>query len=144
MKICSTCKNELPLSCFNKKSAVKSTLQSSCKECNKFRLKQYYRENPDKVKRSVRTHKRKTRDNTRQLLMDYLRDHPCIDCSETDPIVLQFDHLRDKSKPVAYFVKAGATWKRIMEEIDKCEVVCANCHTRRTFSRLNKCYKLDM
>ena len=69
-----------------------------------------------------------------RLLIEYFKAHPCCDCGETDPVVLEFDHLRDKAfeitaKLVTY------RWQRILDEIDKCEVVCANCHRRRTAKR---------
>jgi len=65
-------------------------------------------------------------------LIEYLRGHPCVDCGETDIVVLDFDHLRDKAAGVSDLVAAGARWERILVEIEKCEVVCANDHRRRT------------
>jgi hypothetical protein len=71
-------------------------------------------------------------------LLDYLAEHPCVDCGEPDPRVLDFDHLpgEDKRFCVGRAV-CGSTrsWRAIREEITKCEVVCANCHRRRTADR---------
>jgi hypothetical protein len=48
--------------------------------------------------------------------------------------VLEFDHLRDKEFGIgAGLVQKG--WETILAEIEKCEVVCANCHRRRTAQR---------
>ncbi len=68
------------------------------------------------------------------LLLEYFATHPCADCGESDPVVLEFDHLRDKSFEIATAL-VDRSWDRILEEIAKCEVVCANCHRRRTVRR---------
>jgi len=67
-------------------------------------------------------------------LMAYFHDHPCVDCGETDPIVLEFDHLRDKKFGIAAGIRSR-NWNDVLDEIAKCEVVCANCHRRRTAKR---------
>ena len=66
--------------------------------------------------------------------MAYFRDHPCVDCGETDPIVLEFDHLRDKKFGISTGIR-NRNWADVLDEIAKCEVVCANCHRRRTVRR---------
>ncbi len=72
----------------------------------------------------------------RQHIMDYLMEHPCVDCGESDVVVLQFDHVRDdKTYEVGRMISGGYSWATIKAEIDRCEVVCANCHFRRTASR---------
>lgn len=58
-------------------------------------------------------------------------------CGEGDIVVLEFDHLRDKRRSVSTLVGGGWAWSRILEEIERCEVVCANCHRRRTARRAN-------
>ncbi|MFY9714573.1 MAG: hypothetical protein WAK00_13965 [Microbacterium sp.] len=71
-------------------------------------------------------------------MVDHLRTHPCVDCGETDPVVLDFDHLPGLPKKfeVARAVNASTrAWSTIAAEIMKCEVVCANCHRRRTARR---------
>jgi hypothetical protein len=68
-------------------------------------------------------------------LLKYLASHPCVDCGETDPVVLEFDHLRDKTHEVPALATMGVSWARVMREIDKCEVVCCNCHRKRTHQR---------
>jgi hypothetical protein len=57
-----------------------------------------------------------------------------VDCGEADIVVLEFDHLRDKVANVAKLMQE-APWVVVEREIAKCEVVCCNCHRRRTARR---------
>jgi hypothetical protein len=60
---------------------------------------------------------------------------PCSDCGIKYPAyVMDFDHLRDKSGQVHKFL--SYSHKRLLEEISKCEIVCANCHRERTYQRM--------
>jgi hypothetical protein len=71
-------------------------------------------------------------------LMAYLADHPCVDCGEADPIVLDFDHLPGATKRFEVGRAVGSStrsWSLISSEIERCDVVCANCHRRRTARR---------
>jgi 5-methylcytosine-specific restriction endonuclease McrA len=70
-----------------------------------------------------------------RLLLEYLAEHPCTDCGEDDPVTLEFDHLEDKVFDISRGLRERP-WKAVQDEIDKCEVVCANCHRRRTARRL--------
>jgi hypothetical protein len=68
-----------------------------------------------------------------QYLYDYLLSHPCVDCGESDPIVLDFDHVfGEKKLEVSLLAWTRHSFKTIENEIRKCEVRCANCHRRRT------------
>jgi hypothetical protein len=69
-----------------------------------------------------------------EYLVSYLREHACADCGETDPIVLEFDHLRDKEFGIGTGFRDRA-WQSVLDEMAKCDVVCANCHRRRTAKR---------
>lgn len=62
----------------------------------------------------------------------YLELHACVDCPESDSVVLDFDHVRgEKKKSVSDLVATGYSLTAIDDEIAKCEVRCANCHRRR-------------
>lgn len=68
-------------------------------------------------------------------LRDYLADHPCIDCGEADPIVLEFDH-RDGVEKRFHLGAAGTrkmSLRSVQAEVAKCDVRCANCHRRKTY-----------
>ena len=67
-------------------------------------------------------------------VLHYLESHPCLDCGESDPIVLEFDHREgtDKVRAVAQLVTENCGWEKILVEINKCDVRCANCHRRKT------------
>ena len=76
--------------------------------------------------------------NGRQRLYEYLTQHSCVDCRQSDPIVLDFDHVRGTKKTeVVRLVMQGYSWGTIEAEIAKCEVRCANCHRRKTARERN-------
>lgn len=68
-------------------------------------------------------------------LQNIKQSRGCADCSENNPIVLDFDHIRDKKYNISRMVHDGFSWKAILKEIEKCEVVCSNCHRLRTHYR---------
>jgi len=132
MKNCTLCQTQKELSQFNKKSSNKDGLQNVCRECNAKRSRQYYAENREKHIAVILKRKNANIAESQQKIVEYLKSNPCVDCGESDIVVLEFDHQRDKFKAVSEMVLYGYNFKRIQEEIDKCEVVCANCHKRRT------------
>lgn len=73
----------------------------------------------------------------RQALLDNLKAKPCADCGNSYPTcVMDFDHLPGSVKRFSPS-KAVMTvaLSRILSELEQCEVVCANCHRIRTWSR---------
>lgn len=73
-----------------------------------------------------------------QEVRQYKADRGCSDCGERDPIVLDLDHIDRGSKKftLSNAVRLGVSIEKILKEIEKCEVVCANCHRRRTARQL--------
>jgi hypothetical protein len=59
----------------------------------------------------------------------------CVDCGyNTHAVALQFDHVRgDKLFDIGSSCRLA--WESILQEIAKCDVVCANCHAIRTYTR---------
>lgn len=105
-------------------------------EDQKRAARAHYLANKQLYKDRARVSNDKTRAQNRANLLAYLLAHPCVDCGEPDPVVLQFDHISDdKVAGVARLLAQAKSWKRIIAEIEKCEVVCANCHARRTARR---------
>jgi hypothetical protein len=93
--------------------------------------------------RQTRAAKLRRRKRARRFLLGLLDVAECTDCHLRDPLVLEFDHVREgKRETVAELVTHGFSLWRIVEEIDCCEVVCTNCHRRRTAFR-SGCWRLD-
>jgi hypothetical protein len=65
------------------------------------------------------------------------KDVPCADCGNRYPYyVMDFDHVRGaKSANVSVLIQRGCSLVALREEIAKCDVVCANCHRERSWSR---------
>lgn len=77
------------------------------------------------------------KDGARKWLLNYLLSHPCVDCGESDPIVLEFDHRPGESKEfnLGESARRKVSVSRIEAEVAKCDVRCANCHRRVTYRR---------
>jgi hypothetical protein len=69
------------------------------------------------------------------LVYEYLKKHPCVDCGEDNPVVLEFDHVGDKTSNVADLISQRSSVSRLKNEMSRCEVRCANCHRIKTAER---------
>lgn len=131
-KICTICNRSKPLDEFSWKNKAKGIKEGRCKDCKREYVKAHYRKNAELYKKRARAYTSGQRDRNAQLMVEYLHQHPCVDCGESDVVVLEFDHLEDKDYAVTVMVNHGYAWETIMGEIAKCEVRCSNCHKRRT------------
>jgi hypothetical protein len=135
VKTCYVCKLEKPFTDFYKRAYAKDGCQPYCKACQKVRIKAYYDANPTPTLERTKHNKREAR----RLFDEWMSQQACIDCGESDPVVLDCDHVRGtKRNNVSTMVGRGDTWKLISEELEKCEVRCANCHRRKTRERAAK------
>lgn len=72
----------------------------------------------------------------RNFVRDYLEKHPCIDCGNTNIVVLDFDHVTgEKKNNISKMVSNGNSLVTLLREIEKCEVRCSNCHRIVTHQR---------
>lgn len=74
----------------------------------------------------------------REFIQEYKRERSCVDCGfsgKVFPQVLDFDHLYDKKFIISGSSKTISSLRKVKTEIKKCELVCANCHRVRTFTK---------
>lgn len=132
-RTCHTCGVPQPLNEFalkNKRTGQRST---KCRSCPRAYAKEHYRRNRGAYLDKAGRRNARERDRFARFLLDYFRDHPCVDCGATDPRILEFDHREGVEKVAAIntLLKTQA-WDAMVAEIAKCDVRCANCHRRRT------------
>ena len=132
MKLCSGCKKYLDETKFNTHNKKKDGLNSFCKSCSGSYCKKHYKENHN----NYLSRNQKFRKKNLELFTEYLRGKYCVDCGIDDPRLLEFDHLRDKRAEISYLIK-NVSWDTVLTEIDKCEIVCCNCHRIRSIKRGN-------
>lgn len=139
MKTCPWCGVTRPLEDFHYRDRQKGTRQHICGECFTVYRREHYRRNRGAyVERNGRL-LRTRRLEWQRRLWAYLQDHPCVDCGERDPLVLEFDHIDPATKlhDVNQLTVRGFAWSTVLMELEKCEVRCANCHRRRTAAQFN-------
>jgi hypothetical protein len=132
LRTCRVCKEVKPLTEFPFRSRARQTRQWICLLCQRAYTKDWYRRNRKRQIAAARVRRVREANILQRRIRDYLGDHPCVDCGESDPDVLDFDHLRDKRDNVSRLAHVAASWEVVLAEIAKCEVRCANCHRRRT------------
>jgi hypothetical protein len=136
-KWCRKCNKDLPIEQFQRNRSKKDGYQDLCKPHKKEQQHDWYVAHAEEHKERVRTSNKQYRKTTIQLLVKYFEKHPCVDCGETDPVVLEFDHCRGKKTKEVSKLLYNHSWELVLKEIEKCDVRCANCHRRKTAKDFN-------
>lgn len=134
LKRCAHCQQLKPLDEFALHNRVLGTRQKQCRDCMRRFNQESYNRRKEQYRDDIYRHRERRRQEARQFVWEYLSTHPCVDCGESDPTVLEFDHLNpaDKRKDVSELAGGRYSLETISEEITKCVVRCANCHRRKT------------
>lgn len=110
-KICNTCKIDKPISEYYDKS----NKSCKCKECfNNYCIERW-------IKIKIKA-------------IEYKGSH-CMDCTNSHPeqpyVIFDFHHLDPKKKEVGWDKLRLRSWVKITKELDKCVLLCSNCHRIR-------------
>lgn len=130
MKKCSLCNIIKKPIDFYKSIRNKTGLHWCCILCSKKLGRKYYKKN-----RKHRLYVSNSRNKRNQKIINDAKSKPCMDCGVSyPPYVMDFDHVRKrKSFSVGGGFGRSVSIKKLLKEIDKCDVICANCHRFRTF-----------
>jgi hypothetical protein len=80
--------------------------------------------------------RKKIRERNREYVRKIKESNPCVDCKEYYHYSqMDFDHLDNKKYSVAKLANSEASIKTIKIEMNKCDLVCSNCHRMRTWIR---------
>ncbi len=115
--------------CYNRRVAYKRDKERQLKQ-----QREWYDRNKKLCIGRVRARERKIENEIQDFVASYLDEHPCIDCGESDIVVLEFDHRNpdEKKFTIACCMHNGRCLATLIAEIEKCDVRCANCHRRKT------------
>ena len=129
-KRCGRCRVDKPVELFHRR---RGGYQTWCKDCRRSYDAEYHRS-------TQRLRVEQKRERHAEFVEWYLalkEGKPCADCGVAHhPAAMQWDHLPGAAKlaSVADLCRKNNR-RRVLEEIAKCELVCANCHAVRTFQR---------
>jgi len=132
MKRCSRCQTHKPFLDFAKNISTKDGYSNYCRICQQAYVKDHYSRNKPYYMAKARK-----RTQTIRELVGNLKKVPCKDCKMSyPPWVMDFDHLdsSNKLKEVSILVGTGSLTS-VYSEIEKCDIVCSNCHRQRTHNR---------
>jgi hypothetical protein len=80
--------------------------------------------------------RKKIRDRNREYVRKIKESTPCADCQiQYHYSQMDFDHIESKKINISRLANSEASIKTIKKEIEKCEIVCSNCHRLRTWQR---------
>jgi len=123
-QICSKCKNEYPFTLdYFGKHKVRG-LDTYCKTCRKATTKSNYYANKEKWNATTRRNKKLQRERINELKDSLL----CLKCGENRNHLLDFHHIDPNQKDFQISQGEQYGWEKIKQEIDKCIVLCSNCH----------------
>lgn len=124
MKQCLKCKETKPLSLFFKRKAAKDGYHYYCKSCANIACKQVRTADQWVVKW------REIRKKRRERLNEIKRQFVCLVCKESAVECLDFHHLDGTTREASVSNLVYSSLESILEEIDKCVVLCSNCHRK--------------
>lgn len=128
---CGRCRETLPITAFNRAGEGR---QHWCRAC----FREYFAARGDRHRDAVKAARARRREAARRHLRAFLDASSCADCGEDEllVLVLELDHHRGaKRASISALVNGGPSITKLDEELAWCEVVCVNCHRRRTARR---------
>lgn len=132
VKYCSKCNSNKDYNEFYKRG---KGLQPYCISCQNKQSKNYYRVNYT-TRRQQLDQRNEKNYNENRILIDDLKKNPCTDCKiQYDHWIMTWDHLDSSTKEYNVSQMLYHSKETILKEIAKCELVCANCHSNRTYLR---------
>ncbi len=127
MKKCCKCNELKPITEFSKNRSTKDGLQRECKSCRKSVQREHYQLN--KEKSFIRAKRQK--EKYKKAWDEYKETLECTVCGENHAPCLDFHHLDPSEKDFNISQKVkDMSLERIKLEIEKCVVLCANCHRK--------------
>jgi hypothetical protein len=130
---CPRCKTVKPLSEYNIRNNTTNRPFSYCRECQREYSRAHYGRNKEAHNRRRYANSIRYRKRNKFALAEFLSKRACVDCGLRDPVVFEFDHVRGaKSFTIGSMLHKAVSWKKILDEIEKCDIRCANCHRRKT------------
>jgi hypothetical protein len=147
-KTCIKCKIAKELTEFHVRTKNKDGRSNTCRICRSLEAADWRKQYEEKHGEAQGQQYRKThleeqakskgaRVLRNKLLILQEKYRPCMDCKQRfHPVCMDFDHVRgEKVASVCQLVNQGASIEKVQAEIDKCELVCANCHRIRTHAQ---------
>jgi hypothetical protein len=107
--------------------------RNDCRTCCKEYAEAHYKKNKSTYIKRARKFNDNQKKENRKRLLDFLKGKSCIDCGNSDVRVLEFDHKeRHTKKDNVSSMVCQYRWGVVLEEIEKCDIRCANCHRIKT------------
>lgn len=136
---CCTCKKQILIKDYSWKDKKRGRRSTKCKDCTNKYSRQHYRDNIDDYVARTKKNTARYKEEGRNLIYEFKLSNPCTSCGESNPIVLEFDHIDPKTKrnDVSTMATHGYSIESIEKEIEKCIILCANCHRQKTAKQQN-------
>lgn len=127
-KICRTCKIEKSIDDFLWRNKKKGLKHNECSLCYKITRKKSY----DNNKEYYYNKNKVKRNKTSEWYEEFKKDKKCLFCDEDESVCLDFHHINDETKDFNLANMRYSTYSinKIKKEIDKCIIVCSNCHRK--------------
>jgi hypothetical protein len=135
MKVCNNCKENKDLIEFGVRSKHVDQLNSWCKSCVRDRSRKWYKGNKEKANKKSSKGNQERRDWFNSIKEQF----QCVKCEEKYTACLDFHHIDPKTKSFTIASSVNGlkeSKEKILEEINKCVVLCSNCH--RKFHHMEK------
>lgn len=127
--ICRKCSQDLEETSFHWKNKAKGLRHTICKVCKSLVDSNHYQRS-EKRRTGLRVSSKDRHEKIRGWFTEYKSKLFCLKCSEARPYMLDFHHIdrEDKDNEIVVLVGRACSIERIQKELDKCLVLCSNCH----------------
>jgi len=126
LRYCKKCDSHKPqtIEYWHKRKSRKDGWEFYCKECVQKTTLANYNKNKEKWNKTTRKNKKLQR----QRINEYKNSLNCLKCGESRNWLLDFHHKDPNQKDFQISQGERYGWEKVKKEIEKCIVLCSNCH----------------